>query len=491
MVAKQKSKKEAVCDKSRKRGRLYVGVVVTLATFLMGLAWVRPAKQSVVVTAVVSREIGPLLSPPSVTLDTAFLQRVFQGFPDDTVPDFPSWMSSTGSRLKFEERAGSQASETHYAFRLDDEDQEKSRAVLESVVQQFITEHHHPVAGNQDASQRAAVEQTVSERRDAVDQLRRTVDSYVRTELANRREQFSEEKLSNQASGPVVSSTSDQPGLPVVQQPNPVWQEVELRLTQLEEDRKVLLRTLTLSHPLVLNLDHDIRQLKLQLSSTPRLVNQSGQIQTNPTVRPTDFDSRPAHKFDVLAARAQIEQSDEYAEFQRQISAAEDELEQAQAQLAAHPLPTDTLPIEARVVQPPTVTRIPTADITGKHIGLLGGVALLAGGLLAWLGAVCKPTVVFTSAQDVEDELSLPVVAVLETRDGPALPPPPLPTLRRSAWLVTFACELVLVGVTALMIYSTVVHKEFAGQFAKDPFGAYIEAIDDVTSFVRQQELEA
>jgi hypothetical protein len=222
------------------------------------------------------------------------------------------------------------------------------------------------------------------------------------------------------------------------------------RLTALRQEllteRGELARTKTEQHPQIKEIDVRVAELQNHLDSLPP-----------PTPAQSPLDGMQAEY-----RRRSQELTDVIAEYRRR----EEELLAQADQLAITPAP---IALSSEIVESPQVIDRLGGQPSGFQVVVLILLSVTAGGLTYRLLRQWSAQQKFQSAEDIQEQLELPVVA-LNPADGPSC----TRLLRRSL----LAAELSLATVAALVFLLVMLQPELSRPISSDPWGAVAESLD-------------
>jgi hypothetical protein len=215
-----------------------------------------------------------------------------------------------------------------------------------------------------------------------------------------------------------------------------------------------------------------IEQAQAQLAQTPRTLSA-----TPPSVVESPTPSPPSS---TTVAASPTAPSPEVIDQLRKLTAVADAAERRHREAIA----AERRAWQERWSQPgEQVVIVEPARIVQRHGGgpSKSGVLIVAlcalgfGGCVAWRSQlIARPAALVSSAQ--VEQLGLPVMAVLATRDGPPIPEP---QLSNPLWIryCMLACEMVLATIVLLLAIVVLADWQVAAQAIWDPLTAFSDAL--------------
>ena len=420
-------------------------------------------------------------------------------------------------------------------------------ALIEQV-QEYIQETYHaPETGPSDEAferQRARVAAAV----DRLDEIQDKLKNFTESRIEEAREEYhaslraavakfmqSQPQSDSGAKYASQEKASKARPLPVVSVVNPEWREIEAELEtlrELEADR---------NHPSIhpearVEYADAVNRLADRIKSTSQTVNvkhgfidnpfasrnkaepanpksdEGSEIDdflklahgdldeeaSNPTsaMTPAPEEQEPVKKsvrvsrvlakmppFDEVAARRQVEELDEFRELIGKFQAARSARDDALDALESQPQQDDRIISVVSNLTKPVVADRQSEFSSGFLLQMIVP-GLLLGGLCSVLKKNAPPPDAFISPEDAEDWLDFPVVGQITTRDGPLIPTPPPPTVPGYIKTVRRISEGVVCLILLVIIYSVITVSGFGKELFNDPLHGYVEAIDNITSWM-------
>jgi hypothetical protein len=447
-------------------GRGYVFLVVALAVFLLGMVCYRQPVTGYTARAVLVQQSpeGPKsLSPDELQSRLAaeiLAPQAMSALAKSTgFVNTPSNCEALRQRTKIQIAREPQGGATRIVLWHAGVDADQSVVIAQRLAETYTLAHSQQAASRARCAQCDTAQAAVHQAAAAKESAKAALDSF--------REQHAGELDPTPAAKPAAENVKEPTPANVIAQaevPNPAWQslknQLEVRQTALAE----LLRKRTPEHPEVLDMVAQVEQVRGQLSTTPRMLATTKVPDAAPPAEPLpkpEVDpqivlqvSKLKAAYDVATRRHDEALAAERAAWQNRWS---------------HPAE------HIAIVEP--------AHIIARHGGgpskpgvlLVGLIAIVAGGACAWRSQLVAQPAALTSAAQVE-QLGLPVVAVLATRDGPAIPQP---QISNPSWVrhITTACEMSLAVILALLVVVVLADWQVAAQAIWDPLNAFSEAV--------------
>jgi len=256
---------------------------------------------------------------------------------------------------------------------------------------------------------------------------------------------------------------------PAIQTPNPQYQELVNRLHGLRVRREQMLEQMMPEHPEVKDVDVTIHDVERRVKGTPEfLASKPAEPQSRSGVAysaepeeaemQVDFEQEKKIIAGYEAARQQVADADRAVR-----QATLDEREKANRLDAARSLAVEQ---QSRSAPRDSAAHWPV-------LALVASVALMAGAAVALAGR--RNSRVFTSAQDVEASLKIPVVAVISSSGAQVIRRGGASKLLRTAVL---ASEITLALFFFAVVALAVDNVTFLGDLVTDPVYGFAHGIE-------------
>jgi hypothetical protein len=426
-----------------------VFAVTALATFVVGLAVLRPAVKGYVATSIIEYH-GELAKAANAN------KLVQASYPNVQVRPIEG-----GSHEFLISYVGVNRRQTV--------------ETLQSWTEQFVAKHAATPLKAEPSNLDALID-NVHQTERAAEQARMQLEAW-----RDRLDQFHRQRATQVLAPPVPIQVATEAHAP---EPNPQWEKLTVTLEEYRAERMMLLIERTPAHPEVRSIDFKIAEIERQLERQPRWREQVQEQVPSQTARttPSPDDATDAHYphnggSDELALQQegqQLQQAWESA--QAREFAAQTELDAARS---ASPEPNV---IAGRILRTPEIVAV-----SGGSPRLAFVVSLALGSIMVGLAMVRATAVfnlpgVFTSLEQVQHALGLPVVAALTTGDGPPIPGAGL-VRKRLLRAALRGVELVLLLCVLACLSSVWADRLIWRILPKDPLQAWTLIVDRFLPF--------
>ncbi len=282
--------------------------------------------------------------------------------------------------------------------------------------------------------------------------------------------------------------------LALVEAINPEWSRMHAKLTELQTRRQSLANDDDDS--VATELDSEIRELEQDLGRLAKFVSSQVASQDNPyassTSQATADHEREANvtdiaaaipRFDIEAAKKRIMAEQEFVSLSGQVSDATTSRNEALADLQHCQNPAGLVNETMLVVQEPRATERVRRSLTSMHFLSLLVPGAIIGIVCAWFRCEAEPPDTFISPEDVEEWLGVPVVGSISTIDGPMISAQGVSTPTLPVRIVRHSAEAVVCIAMIAVLMSVASVNGFGRLFMSDPFSAYTQSVDHLTSF--------
>lgn len=210
---------------------------------------------------------------------------------------------------------------------------------------------------------------------------------------------------------------------------NPQWEALHRELQQLTRIRERMGHEMTAEHPLLLQTDYELSELRRRILEIPQfLFNQGASQPTYPgvsTVMLSERSSETSSEADPVQPTAggrgqsREEEAEKYGALRERWQQSADALQQAEqamheAREEASALTSNNQPMLVTVVQPPRIVWRSGASLTEFRLVTQGGIALLIGLLVAWQIGRPVPEERIHSIEALQKAVSLPIVDAVD-----------------------------------------------------------------------------
>lgn len=246
--------------------------------------------------------------------------------------------------------------------------------------------------------------------------------------------------------------------------PNPRKRQLAIEIQELQEREAFLAKTLNAAHPNLREVRGDLESLKREWANTPatETVSQAAPRKaiTLPPSLPIGTWQAEAEQLRAAAQAARAEYTTRWRE-----------------RIDGIQLPE--LPVggpQAAIHEPAMGGTAIGGGPSALSLAILALLAGAAGGAAAWFSGEAAKIDAFTSAEEVAETTRAPVIATLNTADGPDLPEQPG---GGAVWVprIVRGSEIVLALLLFGFILALVFRSPLTTQFALDPLGAFVEAL--------------
>ena len=305
----------------------------------------------------------------------------------------------------------------------------------------------------------------------------RLIEGHARRRLTTMLEEHFDETVdSTHVAEPTEREASPAPTI------NPQWEALHRQLQQLTATREQMGHEMTARHPLLIQTDYELTELRRRLLETPQFLFDQGAARPSypgygtftvtlsepliDTVGRIDPAQPPANG----GGERSQEDAKRYDALREQWQQSADALQQAEqamheAREGKIARAGDNQPVLVTVVEPPHIVRRSGASLSEFRLITQAGIALMVGLLVAWrIGRPVQDEMI-RSVEALQKAVSLPIVDAVD----PATKPRPTPRPARLAHFALRLAEVTLIVVIVLAALAATSDRCLAEEIIADP----------------------